>query len=76
MQVKVSGETPFKVLKDKVAIGPTTNGYTIAYGVDGVNFTAYSEATPANENLIVTGLQQYMWLKLSGNTDTDVTVVL
>lgn len=76
MQVKVSGDAPFKVVKSSVAIGPSESGYTLAYSADGVNFTAYTEATPAGENLIVNGLQQYMWLKLSGNTDTNVTVVL
>ena len=33
MQAIVSGETPFKVLKDTCAVGPTTNGYTLNYAV-------------------------------------------
>lgn len=76
MQVKVSGETPFKVCKDQVFIGPSASGYTLAYGAakDGT-FTSYSEATPANENLIVNGVVQYCWLKLVGNS-SEVDVIL
>lgn len=76
MQVIVHGETPFKVLKDQVFIGPSASGYTLAYGAskDGT-FTNYSDATPANENLVVNGVVQYSWLKLVGNTG-NVEVIL
>lgn len=76
MQQKVSGETPFKVMKDTCAVAPTSAGYTLAYSADKINWTAYTEATPAGENLIVNGLTPYMWLKLSGNTDNNVLVIL
>ena len=68
MQVIVSGETPFKALKETFAVGPTTNGYTLQYGVDKNNLTDYTEATPAGEDLIVNGATPYMWFSLKGNT--------
>lgn len=75
MKVIVSGEQVFKVAKNQVAIGPSASGYTLAYSADGVNFTEYAEATPANENLIVNGVVQYSYLKLVGN-EGEVVVVL
>ena len=77
MQAKVSGENPFKVLKDTCAIAPTTNGYTLNYAVskDGP-WTAWPEATPAGETLVCNGLTPFMWLMLSGNSDNDVEVIL
>ncbi len=77
MQAIVSGETPFKCNKSTFAVGPTSNGYTLNYAVskDGP-FTAYSDATPANECLVVNGVTPYMWFKLAGNTDEEVEVIL
>lgn len=74
MQVTISGETPFKVLKNTFAVGKT-NGYTLAYGVDKNDLTEYTEATPANEVLIVNGVTPYMWFSLKGNTgEVDIIV--
>lgn len=76
MQAIVSGETPFKVLKDSVAIG-ATGGYTLQYSTSKEGpWTSYDEATPANECAVVNGLVPYMWLRLSGCTDTEVEVIL
>lgn len=75
MQVIVSGETPFKALKETFAVGPTTNGYTLQYGVDKNNLTDYTEATPAGEDLIVNGVTPYMWFALKGN-EGEVTIIV
>lgn len=75
MKIIVSDEQVFKVAKNQVAIGPSASGYTLAYSADGVNFTEYSTATPASENLIVNGVVQYSYLKLVGN-EGEVVVVL
>lgn len=72
----VNGSTPFQVIRTSAAIAPTTNGYTLAYSADGINFTPYVEGTPADENLVINGLQPDMWLQLSGNTDDNVVVLL
>lgn len=76
MQAKVNGAEPFKCLKDTFSVGVTTNGYTLNYSVDKENWTAYTQATPANEVLIVNGVTPYMWFKLAGNEDNDVEVIL
>ena len=75
MQIKVLDEERFKVVKNQFMVGPSANGYTLAYSADGVNFTNYSEATPAGENLIVNGFMQYGWAKLVGNSG-EVEIVL
>lgn len=75
MQVTVLGEQKFKVVKDQFMVGPSASGYTLAYSANGVDFTNYSEATPAGENLIVNGFMQYGWAKLVGNTG-EVDVIL
>ena len=75
-KIIISGETPFKVLKDSAIIGPSTGGYTLAYSVsrDG-EYTEYDQDTPANETLIINGLVPFSWLKLVGNTG-EVEAVL
>ena len=75
-KVIISGETPFKVLKEQAIIGPSEGGYTLAYSAtrDG-EYTAYDQDTPAGENLIINGLVPFSWLMLSGNTG-EVEAVL
>lgn len=77
MQAKVSGENPFKVLKNTCAIGPTSNGYTLNYATnpDGP-WTAIEVETPADEAMVVNDMTPFMWLKLAGNEDVDVEVIL
>lgn len=75
MQIKVLDQERFKVAKNQFIVGPSANGYTLAYSADGVNFTEYTEATPAGENLIVNGVPQYAWCKLVGNQG-EVDVIL
>ena len=75
MQIKVLDQERFKVAKNQFIVGPSANGYTLAYSADGVNFTEYTEATPAGENLIVNGVPQYAWCKLVGN-EGEVDVIL
>lgn len=75
MQVTISGETPFKVLKETFCVGKSANGYTLCYGVDKTDLTEYTEATPAGEDLIVNGATPYMWFALKGNEgEVDIIV--
>ena len=77
MQGIVSGETPFKVLKDTCAIAPTSAGYTLNYAVSKEGpWTAWPEETPSGETLVCNGMTPYMWLKLAGNMDGEVNVIL
>ena len=77
MQALVSGETPFKCLKNTVAIGPTSQGFVLNYAVskDGP-WTQYTESTPADECCIINGLTPYMWLKLENNVDEATEIIL
>ena len=75
MQIKVLDKERFKVAKNQFIVGPSANGYTLAYSADGVNFTEYTEATPAGANPIVNGVPQYAWCKLVGN-EGEVDVIL
>lgn len=72
MTKKITGDTPFQVLAHSCAISPSEQGYTLNYSADGINYTAWDEATPANENLIVNGLAYGTYLRLSGNTSEVV----
>ena len=72
-QKTISGETPFQVLAHSWAASPSAEGYTLNYSADGINYTAYTEETPANEVLIVNGVAKNMWFKLAGN-NSEVTI--
>ena len=78
MQQVISGETPFKALKNQFAIGPTQSGYQIAYSAtkDGT-FTLDEDAVvPAGENLVYLGAMTYGWYKCVGLTDEEVPIIL
>lgn len=75
MQGKINGETPFKCLKETFCIAGTSSGYTLAYSANKVNWTEWTESTPANEELIVNGVVPYMWFKLVGNVDESVDAI-
>lgn len=75
MKVTVIDEQVFKVAKNQMTIGPSASGYSLAYSADGVNFTTYTTAVPANENCIVNGVPQYTYCKLVGNVGPVVVVL-
>lgn len=77
MQIVVSGETPFKALKNQFAVGPSESGYQVAFSVtrDG-DYTLDPDAiVPANESLVYLGAGIYTYYMLSGNTD-EVNVIV
>lgn len=65
--MKVQGENSFSVPEKSFAVSPSQEGYTLQYSANGVDFTDYSEATPANEVLVVNGTAKNMTYKLKGN---------
>lgn len=68
MQKKIiTGEMPFQVLAHSFSVY-SESGYTLNYSADGVHYTAYDEATPAAETLIVNGVAKNMFFKLGGNS--------
>lgn len=72
-QITVSGEKAFSIPTRSFAVSPSSEGYTLNYSADGVSYTAYTTATPANEVLIVNGVPKSLVYKLVGN-QSDVTV--
>lgn len=74
MKINVNKEDVFSSRGATMAIAATSAGYTLNYSVDGVNWSAYEEAVPANENLVVTDMVQGMYFKLVGNADDNVIV--
>ena len=76
MQIVISGEKPFRAQKETFAVGGTSAGYTLNYSADKETWTAYPDAVPANETLVVYGVTPYMWFKLAGNSDTEVTIIV
>jgi hypothetical protein len=73
MKFKVKGENSFQVMKQSFAVSPSNEEYVLHYSADGMSFTAWEEATPANETLVVNGHPEGMFFKLIGN-NTDVII--
>jgi len=69
----VKGESPFQVPGRAFAISPSLEGYTLNYSVDGVDWTAYEEATASGVTELVNCPVEGMFFKLAGNF-TDVTI--
>ena len=63
----VNGENQFQVLAHSFAVSPSAEGYTLNYSADGITYSAWDEATPANEVLVVNGIAKEMYFKLVGN---------
>lgn len=74
MKIKVNGEDAFQVLAHSFGVSPSTEGYTLQYSADGINYTDWDEATPANENLFVINIPKFSFFKLDGNA-SDVIIV-
>lgn len=71
---KISGEELFQIPSDKFIIGATASGYTLNYSADGVSWTAWEEATAANDNQVVVNIPFNTYCKLAGNTSNDVLI--
>ena len=72
-RIKITGEQPFQVLATSFAVSPSAEGYTLNYSANGVEYTAWKEATPSNEVLVVNGVAKLMYFKLVGNaSDVDI----
>lgn len=69
----VKKETPFSVVTRNFAIGPSAEGYTLAYSVDGETWTEYEDATPSGVTAIVNFGIPNLKYKLIGN-DSDVYI--
>lgn len=67
MILQISGETAFQVLSHSFGVSQSNEGYTLMYSSDGIKWTAYEEATPANEDLFVNGVPFGSYFKLVGN---------
>lgn len=66
--MKITGEQVFTVPYRSFAVSASEGGYTLNYSVDGENFDAWKDATPAGEILMVTNTINDLKYKLVGNT--------
>ena len=73
VKIKITGEQPFQVNAHSFSCSPSAEGYTLNYSADGREYTAWSEATPANEVLVCCGHAKGMYFKLVGN-NSEVNV--
>jgi len=71
-KITISGEQVFQILAHSMTIGQSTSGYTLMYSAGDNKFTAWSEATPANETCIVNNFAKGTSFYLSGNTDNVI----
>lgn len=71
--MKVFGENVFSVPERSFGVSGSEQGYTLNYSVDGKDWAAWSEATPANEPLFVCDAPKFQKYKLVGNnSEVDV----
>lgn len=68
--MKIQGEQIFGVPTTSFAVGPSNEDYVLNYSADGVNFSPWSEETPAGETLVVSGFAKGMGFYLEGNAST------
>lgn len=68
--MKVIKENVFTIPTNSFAVSASNEGYTLNYSVDGNTWTAWSEATPSNDVLVVNGVAKHMMFKLVGNDST------
>ena len=71
---KISGEEPFQIPSDKFIIGASTSGYTLNYSSDGVSWTAWENATAANDNQVVVNIPFNTYCKLAGNNTDEILI--
>lgn len=77
MQIKVLGSEPFKALKSSFAVGPTASGFTLNFAVSKEGpWTAYDEACPASECVVVSNVVPFMYFKLDGVGDEEEVEVI
>lgn len=74
MILQIQGEKPFQVLAHSFSVSPSSEGYTLQYSADGINWTDYDEPVPADETLVVNDCAFGQYIKLSGN-NSEVTVI-
>lgn len=74
MKIKVNADDAFQVLAHSFGVSPSAEGYTLQYSADGIDYTDWEEATPADENLFVINVPKYSYFKLDGN-QSEVTVI-
>lgn len=65
--IKIKDEAAFQVNAPTFAISPSATGYTLLYSADGVNFSEWFEATPADKTQVVANAANGMYFKLGGN---------
>lgn len=66
----IQGEQVFSTPTGYFSISPSSEGYTLNYSADGEHFTAYSDATAANDNLLICGFPKNTYYKCVGNNST------
>lgn len=80
MQIKVNGETPFKVMKNTFTVSKTSSGYTLEWctfnSENDNDWQAYPQDVPADEGLICNGATPFTYFRLKNNADENVLVIL
>ena len=74
MITKINGETPFQVLAHSFGISQSNEGYTLNYSADGITWTSWTDATPANEDCFVNDFPFGAFFKLVGNA-SEVQII-
>lgn len=66
MKQKIESNPSFQVLSHSFSVSPSSQEYTLQYSANGIDWTDYEEAIPADENLIVNDCAYGQFIKLDG----------
>lgn len=71
---KITGEEAFSVLSHSFGVSQSNESYVLNYSSNGIDWTAWSEETPALEDLFVSGVPYGSYFKLVGNA-SEVQII-
>lgn len=66
-RVRISGEQPWQVLSHSAVLSPSSEGYTLQFSANGIDYTDYPETVPANESLMVCNCAKFTYFRCKGN---------
>lgn len=66
MKQKIESNPSFQVLSHSFSVSPSSQEYTLQYSANGIDWTDYEEAIPADENLVVVDTAYGQYIRLDG----------
>lgn len=74
MKLSIQGEKPFSILANTFAIY-SPSAFTLEFSVDGAHWSAWSEETPAESNIMVNGVAEEIYFRLAGVPESNIAII-